>query len=127
VAAQPRPSWASAPVRAGGHSFSAIPLTAKLAGVGRSTAVEAIKRLRDLGVLTWRKTRLRVAWSLDVASRQWRNIYRLLAAMNTESSRQPTDQEPVRKKNGIEAERASPEVRQAALETLAAIAARRAA
>src|SRR6516165_2857418 len=50
---------------------------ARLAGVGRSTAVEAVKRLRDLGVLTWRKTRLRVAWSLGVASRQGRNIYRL--------------------------------------------------
>jgi hypothetical protein len=98
---------------------------ARLAGVGRSTAVEAVKRLRDLRVLTWRKTRLRVAWSLGVASRQWRNLYRLLVGPHTESSQQPTDRVQARKKDCIERPRVAPEARQAALEALAAIAARR--
>jgi hypothetical protein len=98
---------------------------AKLAGVGRSTAVEAVKRLRDLGVLSWRRTRLRVAWSLGVASRQWRNIYHLLAGPLTESSTRPTDRVQARKKDRIEVARVAPEARQAAMETLAAIAAKR--
>jgi hypothetical protein len=98
---------------------------AKLAGVGRSTAVEAVKRLRDLGVLSWRKTRLRVAWSLGVASRQWRNIYRLLAGPFTESSEQPTDRVQASKKGGLEKERVAPEVRHGTMEALASIAARR--
>jgi hypothetical protein len=98
---------------------------AKLAGVGRSTAVEAVKRLRDLGVLSWRKTRLRVAWSLGVASRQWRNIYRVLTGPPTESSQQTADRVQARKKDCIERPPVAPEVRQAALEALAAIAARR--
>jgi hypothetical protein len=98
---------------------------AKLAGVGRSTAVEAVRRLRVLGVLSWRKTRLRVVWSLGVASRQWRNIYRLLAGPLTESSTRTTDRVQARKKDRIESPQVAPEARQAALETLAAIAARR--
>src|SRR4051812_29415349 len=48
---------------------------ARLAGVGRTTAVAAVAELRKLG-LTWRKTRLRVSWAFGVASRQWRNVYR---------------------------------------------------
>jgi hypothetical protein len=98
---------------------------ARLACVGRSTAVEAVKRLRDLGVLSWRKTRLRVAWSLGVASRQWRNIYRLLAGPHTESSQQPTDRAQARKKDCIEVQQVAPEASQAAMEALAAVAARR--
>jgi hypothetical protein len=42
-------------------------------------------------VLSWRKTRLRVTWSLGVASRQWRNIYRPLTGTLTEANMQPTD------------------------------------
>jgi hypothetical protein len=98
---------------------------AKLAGVGRSTAVEAVKRLRDLGVLSWRKTRLRVVWSLGVASRQWRNIYRLLAGSHTESSAWLADRVQASKQDRIEVARAGPEVRPGALEALAAIAAQR--
>jgi len=82
---------------------------ARLAGVGRSTAVEAVRRLRDLGVLSWRKTRLRVSWSLGVASRQWRNIYRLLAP-RTESSDQPANRKQARKKEAHEQEMADPTV-----------------
>jgi hypothetical protein len=87
---------------------------ATLAGVGRSTAVAAVKRLRALGVLTWRKTRLRVAWSLGVASRQWRNIYRLLAGPHTESSERPTGSVQASKKDGIEVQPLAPAVPRAA-------------
>jgi len=69
---------------------------AKLAGVGRSTAVEAVRKLRDLGVLIREKTRLRVTWALGIASRQGRNIYRW-AKLATEAATPPTDQMQVRK------------------------------
>jgi hypothetical protein len=113
--------------RAPGHDETQVSYhrLARLAGVGRSTAVEAVKRLRDLGVLSWRQTRLRVAWSLGVASRQWRNIYRLLAAPLTESSTRTTDRVQAKKKDCIERSQVAPEARQAAMEALAAIAARR--
>jgi hypothetical protein len=74
---------------------------AELAHVGRSTAVAAVKRLRALGILAWQKTRLRVVWSLGVASRQGRNIYRLIAAPRTESDHWPTDRKQVRKQGCI--------------------------
>jgi hypothetical protein len=99
---------------------------AKLAGVGRSCAVAAIRRLRDLGVLSWRKTRLRVAWSLGIASRQWRNVYRLLSGPCTEFAEQPTDSVQGSKKDCIEVGRVAPEVRHATIEALSAIALRRA-
>jgi DNA-binding IclR family transcriptional regulator len=99
---------------------------AELAGVGRSTAVEAVKALRRLGVLSWRKTRLRVAWSLGIASRQWRNIYRLLTGPCTEFAGQPTDSVQASKKDCIEAESAGrPEDRDAANRMLAVIRTRR--
>jgi hypothetical protein len=65
---------------------------AKLAHVAYSTAVAAVAKLIALRVLTKRKTRLRVVWSLGIASRQWRNIYRLVAvqpAPRTESDQRP--------------------------------------
>jgi len=65
---------------------------AKLARVAYSTVVAAVAKLVALGVMTKRKTRLRVAWSLGVASRQWRNIYRLIAVQpvpRTESDQRP--------------------------------------
>lgn len=63
---------------------------AELAGVCRSTVAESIQRLRDLGVLTWKKTRLRVKWALGIASRQWRNVYQFLPPPPTESATPPT-------------------------------------
>ena len=93
----------------------------ELAGVGRTATVAALKRLRDLGVLSWRQTRLRVAWSFGVASRQWRNIYRLLP--HTESAAQPADRGQASKKAGIEVamrESAGREVARAALDRIAA-------
>jgi len=99
---------------------------AKLAGVGRSTAVEAVRRLRSLGVLSWRQTRLRVAWALGVASRQWRNVYRLAAGPHTESSMQPVSRVQASKKASIDEARLVPVAdREAATRALAMIAARR--
>lgn len=67
---------------------------AELAGVAVSTAKAAIKELNRLGVLTWRRTRIRVKWRSLV----WRNIYRFL----TESDETPADCRPVKKGRGIE-------------------------
>jgi hypothetical protein len=63
---------------------------AELANVGLTKTKEAVARLHALGVLTWRKTRLRIAWGGGIASRQWRNIYRFLTPA-TEAARRPTD------------------------------------
>jgi DNA-binding MurR/RpiR family transcriptional regulator len=74
---------------------------ARLAHVATSKAQAAIRRLRELGVLTWRKTRLRVAWSLGTASRQWRNVYTLVAVAavpRTDTSQRPADRKQVSKK-----------------------------
>jgi hypothetical protein len=76
---------------------------AKLAGVGRTKAVAAVGKLRRLGLLLWEKSRLRVAWSLGFASRQWRNIYRWLAP-STEVAARPTNQEQVKKKDCLQKE-----------------------
>jgi hypothetical protein len=76
-------------------------------------------------VLAWRKTRLRVAWSLGIASRQWRNIYRLLAGPHTESSGQPTGSVQASKKEAREVVHVAPMERSTALAVLAAVAMRR--
>jgi len=73
---------------------------ADLAHAGYASAVDAVAVLVRLGVLTKQKTRLRVAWSLGIASRQGRNIYRWLAvqrAPRTESAQQTTTREQVSK------------------------------
>lgn len=77
---------------------------ADLAHVAHSTVVTAVARLKALGLLTWRKTRLRVVWSLGVASRQWRNVYTLRAPA-TESDHRPTDSQPERKQDAHERKR----------------------
>ena len=74
---------------------------ATLAHVAHSTVVTAVARLRELGLLVWEKTRLRVVWSAGVASRQWRNAYTLLAPV-TESDHRPTDSQQVGKKDAHE-------------------------
>lgn len=77
---------------------------AELAHVAHSTVVTAVARLKALGLLTWRKTRLRVVWSLGVASRQWRNVYTLTAPA-TESDHRPTDSQRERKQDAHERKR----------------------
>jgi hypothetical protein len=77
---------------------------AELAHVAHSTAVEAVARLKALGLLTWEKTRLRIVWSLGVASRQWRNVYTLRAPV-TESAQRPTVTQPERNQDAFEKRR----------------------
>jgi hypothetical protein len=71
---------------------------AAISGVSRTTVADAITRLRDLGVLAWRKTRLRIAWGAGIASRQWRNVYRWIAAPVTESATRTANKEQEKKK-----------------------------
>jgi predicted transcriptional regulator len=78
---------------------------ASLAGVGRTTAVKAVAKLRALGVLAREKTRLRVVWGLGTASRQGRNIYTWHAAPGTEFAGRPTIQVQVSKQEAHEQER----------------------
>jgi hypothetical protein len=73
---------------------------AKLAGVCRRTAVDAVQLLCRLGVLAKEKTRLRVAWAFGTAIRQGRNIYRWLAA--PECTPCATIQQQVSKKEAFE-------------------------
>jgi hypothetical protein len=75
-----------------GDSQTSYTRLARLAGVARSTAIAAVKQLRTLGVLTWRRTRLHVAWAFGVASRQWRNVYTWIL-LHTESDRRSTNSE----------------------------------
>jgi hypothetical protein len=83
---------------------------AKLAGVARSTAVQAVARLRELGLLVREKTRLRVRWSLGVASRQGCNLYRWSRVASTESDHRPVIQMQVSKKEGASSKVAAPPV-----------------
>ena len=53
---------------------------ARLAGQGRRTAVRAIARLVELGLVRRIRRRVRVAWGGSVASRQIANTYILVAA-----------------------------------------------
>lgn len=95
---------------------------AKLAGVGRTKAVEAVGKLRRLCVLARQKTRLRVVWALGIASRQGRNVYRWFAPPATEFASRPTNQMQVSKKEDCQQERRG---REGALEAaLASLGAR---
>jgi len=78
---------------------------AKLAGVVRSTAQKAVARLRYLGVLSWRQTRLRFAWGRGLASRQWKNVYRLSAGPHTDTDQTAATCRQASKKDCIEGER----------------------
>jgi hypothetical protein len=69
---------------------------AELTGIGITKTKEAVATLKRLGVLTWRRTRLRIAWGAGVASRQWRNVYLFLAPA-TEVAARPTDSRQLKK------------------------------
>jgi hypothetical protein len=81
---------------------------ADLAGVGRTAAVKSVGRLRRLRLLHRQKTRLRVVWSLGIASRQGRNIYRWISSAVAEW---PTNQMQVSKKEAHRGGVAAPPVR----------------
>jgi DNA-binding GntR family transcriptional regulator len=62
---------------------------ARLAGQGRTTIAEGLKRLEELGLIQRIRRRARVAWmGAAVASRQLANAYRLVTP-NTESGARP--------------------------------------
>lgn len=66
---------------------------ARLAGVSRDAAVEAVHKLVRLGVLTKEHRRVLVRWGANraqVASRQIANLY-VFCAPSTESARPPPD------------------------------------
>jgi|GEM_PF-3676501 len=64
---------------------------------GRKVTVAAVRELRRLGVLAREKTRLRVRWGLGVASRQGRNIYRLLAGRTEVAGRRVVQSQEMKK------------------------------
>lgn len=66
---------------------ASLQVLARLAGQGRSTVAEGIKRLAELGLIQKIRRRVRVAWGGSVASRVVANAYRLLAP-DTESGSQ---------------------------------------
>lgn len=82
---------------------------ADLAGIGRRKAVQAVQRLAALGVLSWRRTRVRVSWGRAEASRQGPSVYRWRP--DTECTPGPAYQTQESKQEGIEAERALAAVR----------------
>ena len=66
---------------------------ARLAGVSRDTAIEAVHKLVKLGVLTKEHRRVLVRWGANraqVASRQIANLY-VFCAPSTESASPPPD------------------------------------
>jgi hypothetical protein len=63
---------------------ASLKVLARLAGQGRSTVAEGIKRLAELGLISKIKRRARVVWGGSVASRQIANAY-VLRAEDTES------------------------------------------
>jgi hypothetical protein len=62
--------------RGGEETVVTLARLATLAGMGRRRAVKAVQRLRAVGVLVWRQTRVRASWGQQEASRQGPNAYR---------------------------------------------------
>lgn len=72
---------------------ASLKVLAKLAGQGRSTVAEGIKRLAELGLISKIRRRVRVVWGGSIASRQIANAY-VLRAEDTESGNRITDIKP---------------------------------
>lgn len=71
---------------------------ARLAGVCRDTAIEAVRKLADIGLIRKIKNRVKVCWGRNraqVASRQAANTY-VFCAISTESAVPPADKGRVR-------------------------------
>ena len=68
---------------------------ARLAGQARSTAIEGIRRLEELGVIQRIRRRVRVAWAGSVASRVIANGYLLLVS-DTETGGRSGREQPLR-------------------------------
>jgi hypothetical protein len=72
---------------------ASLKVLARLAGQGRSTVAEGIKRLAELGLISKIRRRARVVWGGSVASRQIANAY-VLRAEDTESGGRPAEIKP---------------------------------
>lgn len=72
---------------------ASLKVLARLAGQGRSTVAEGIKRLAELGLISKIRRRVRVAWGGSIASRQIANAY-VLRAEDTESGKQTAKIKP---------------------------------
>ena len=72
---------------------ASLKVLARLAGQGRSTVAEGIKRLAELGLISKIRRRARVVWGGSVASRQIANAY-VLRAENTESGKRTAEIKP---------------------------------
>jgi hypothetical protein len=96
---------------------------ARLAAVSEDTVQRALERLRRLGLLSWQRRLVR-----DAAS-GWRCEQTSSAYVLTPAACDPqiagAVQVHLKKKEAHEVERVGPEARQAAMEALAAVAARR--
>jgi hypothetical protein len=67
---------------------------ARLAGQGRNTVAEGIRKLEELGLLQRVRRRIRVAWLGGQASRQVANLYRLLPPDTESGARTANKQSP---------------------------------
>jgi DNA-binding Lrp family transcriptional regulator len=75
--------------------IASFKVLARLAGQGRSTVAEGIRRLEELGLVKRIRRRVRVAWiGGGQASRQVANAYRLLLP-DTESGSRPAKEQPL--------------------------------
>lgn len=80
-------------VRAPGRSSASVTYSAiaRLCGIARGTAIEAIRRLVGLHLIDKTKRRVKVMWGRgQIASRQIANAYEILLPP-TESADRPTD------------------------------------
>ena len=71
---------------------ASLKVLARLAGQGRSTVAEGIKRLAELGLISKIRRRVRVVWGA-IASRQIANAY-VLQADDTESGKRTAEIKP---------------------------------
>ena len=76
-----------------GMLTASLKVLARLAGQGRSTVAEGIKRLAELGLISKIKRRVRVIWGGSVASRQIANAY-VLRPESTESGKRTAEKKP---------------------------------
>lgn len=93
---------------------ASLKVLARLAGQGRSTVAEGIKRLAELGLISKIRRRARVVWGGSVASRQIANAY-VLWAEDTESGKRTAEIKP---QNIIYEVRTPSTAQRAAAETL---------
>jgi hypothetical protein len=98
--------------------IAAMGVLAQLAGQARSTVIDGLNRLEELGLIVRIQRRARVAWMGSVASRVIANAYRMVAP-DTETGRPAAREEPLRSITVFEAPIAAVRNAQERLETIA--------